>query len=107
MKNGIGAPLNMAPGGLGSLPSFDVLLHDIAGRVDIISVQSRGVILVFLNDLVAADRRVVAFPPGRYLGYADKHVALVKIGPLFLQINFDRGRSLDPVSIPIGDWVIV
>ena len=69
---------------LGILAGFNVFLHDVPARINIISVQSRGVILVFLNDLVAANRCVVSFPASRNLGFADEHVGLVKIGALFL-----------------------
>ena len=106
MKNGIGAPLKIAPGGLGSLPGFHVLLHDVPGGIDIVSVQTGGVILVFLRDLVVANRRVVTFSTGRHLGFAHENVGLVKIGSLFFQIDFDGGRSLHAVPIPIGDRVV-
>jgi hypothetical protein len=82
---------------------FDVLLNDVAAGIDIISVKIGRVVLILLNDLVAADRCIVTFAPGRYLGYADKLVALIKIGPLLLEIDPDRRWTCNAVAIPIGN----
>src|SRR5690348_6876650 len=81
--------LEQCSGRLRVFAQFDVLLNDVAGGIDIISVKIRCVILILLNDLVTADRCIVTFAPSRYLGYADKLVALIKIGPLLLEIDLD------------------
>src|SRR5260370_12346650 len=90
----------------GVFAQFDFLRNDGACGIDIVSVKIRCVVLSFLNDLVAANGCIVPFASSRYLGYADKLVTLIKIGPLLFEIDFDRRWTCNAVAIPIGDWIV-
>jgi hypothetical protein len=62
--------------------------HIVIG-IDIITIAARGMVDVFLRDLVLADRRVETFASGRELGDSDQLSALVKVRPLFTEPDLD------------------
>src|SRR6266571_4923911 len=50
--------------------------------------------------------RVQSFASGRKLGHADQQSALVKIGALLPESDFNRWFAADAVAVPVGDGVL-
>ena len=76
-------------GRFGILLIVDIGNDHIVIGIDIITITARGVVDVFLRDLVLADRRVETFAAGRELGDANQLSALVKISALFPEPDLD------------------
>ena len=100
-----GGTLEMRAGGLGIIDR-DIRLHHGAGAVDKIAILARDMVLVLLRDGKLAHGRVQALAAGGELGDAHELAALVKVGLLLAQGDFDGGLAAEPVAIPVRNSVL-
>src|SRR5205085_10595645 len=82
-------------------PGIEIRFCDVAEVVNIIAEDSRGVILVFREDLIVARRSGESFLAGGNGRFADKLFPFEEISALESDIYEYFRRSRDSIAIPV------
>src|SRR5436190_1330011 len=89
------------------LAPIDVFHHDPPClRIDVIAVDARDVIAVFLDDLEVAGGGPITFASCRKGRNTDELTAFVEVGALLAEIDPNGWRTRDTVAVPIRNVVM-
>src|SRR5207244_7285767 len=86
--------------------NLDILFYDVTHRIGVVTIETRRVVRIFLDNLVSAGRSIVALPSSGNLRNAYQLVTFIEIGSLLVQVNGDRWAAADAVTIPVRNWVV-
>src|ERR1700710_1776951 len=89
----------------GILSGLDVRYDDIVRRVDVIAIEARGMVDVFVENLELTDRRILAFTTRGELRDPHELSAFVEIGALFAETDLNGWLARHAIAIPIRNGI--
>ena len=100
-KVGHSCAIETGPLGLRILSHIDVRSHDLTVGGDVITKFTRNMILVLLNHVIMARRRIKASFAGGNAAYSHQPFAPVEIGALFGNVHHNLRATRNVITVPI------